>query len=110
MELPEEALPVFAFPRDLRLQINSLSEYPLPVYYTFVFTDQEGHHQYAACLKFFERVPLSDLAHIAMEIWGEDVVRNRSKELFVFLYFFLAGIGVARRSRHILSQSCVPLV
>lgn len=76
MELPEEALPIFAFPRNLRLQVNSLSEYPLPVYYTFVFTDEKGRHQYAACLKFFEKVPLSDLDHIAKDIWGDELVSD----------------------------------
>lgn len=82
--MPEDALPVFAFPRNLPLQVNSFHEYPLPVFYTFVFTDQEGHHLYAACLKFYESVPLSDLEDTAKSIYGEDAKLELAEGMGIF--------------------------
>jgi hypothetical protein len=75
LPLPELALPVFAFPRNLRLETGLKSEYPLPVFYTFVFTDQEGRHMFAACLKFYEPVPLSSIEPLAQEMFGDSKVR-----------------------------------
>ena len=65
--------------------MKPLNEYPLPVYYTFVFTDQDGHHLYAACLTFFEKVDLADLANVAHNIWGDNIVRNPCPLLIVII-------------------------
>eukprot|EP00981_Chlorochromonas_danica_P011325 scaffold3873_cov177-Ochromonas_danica.AAC.5 len=73
MPLPVEALPVFAFPRHLRIQRGKRNEYPLPVFFTFVFTDQDGNHLYAACLKFFEILSPNSLEPIVKEIYGDKV-------------------------------------
>lgn len=78
MPLPVEALPVFAFPRHLRIQRGKRNEYPLPVFFTFVFTDQDGNHLYAACLKFFEILSPDSLEPIVKEIYGDKVVRLSS--------------------------------
>jgi hypothetical protein len=67
-------LPIFAFPRHLRLQVSSKNQYPLPIFYTFVFTDQDGRHMYAACLKFFEAVELKDLGDVISSVYGENQV------------------------------------
>lgn len=74
LPLPAEALPVFAFPRYLRLQVSSISQYPLPIFYTFVFTDQDGRHMYAACLKFYEAVDIQDLNEVMKDVYGEEQV------------------------------------
>jgi hypothetical protein len=69
-----EALPVFAFPKHLRVIRGKKSEYPLPLYFTFVFTDQDGKHLYAACLQFYEVVPMELFQPIVDGIYGSDVV------------------------------------
>ena len=56
MELPVLELPVFVFPHGLQLIESKRGEYPLPVFFTFVFTDAKGEHYYAACLQFYELV------------------------------------------------------
>ncbi|RYH32736.1 hypothetical protein EON65_00110 [archaeon] len=74
--LPAEALPVFAFPRHLRLIRSKKNEYPLPVFFTFVFTDQDGKHLYAACLKFFEAVPAELCMPVVKGIYGDNFVSH----------------------------------
>ncbi len=63
---------MFAFPNDLRLTYSSLNRFPLPVFFTFVFTDQNGAHLYAACLRFYEIVPVEDLQPVFREVYGEE--------------------------------------
>jgi hypothetical protein len=63
---------MFAFPNDLRLTYSSLNRFPLPVFFTFVFTDQNGAHLYAACLRFYEIVPVEDLQPVFKEVYGEE--------------------------------------
>eukprot|EP01034_Spumella_vulgaris_P022474 gene22474-28602_t len=72
LELPVNELPMFAFPNDLRLTYSSLNRFPLPVFFTFVFTDQNGGHLYAACLRFYEVVPLEDLQPVFAAVYGEE--------------------------------------
>jgi hypothetical protein len=60
------------------------SEYPLPVFYTFVFTDMEGRHMFAACLRFYETVPLGDLVPIATEIYGENNILDLPPDAGIF--------------------------
>lgn len=72
--LPEDALPAFMFPHGLRLDLCDRHQYPLPSFFTFVFTDQDGKHLYVACLKFYEEVNKEDLLPAFQEIWGEGKV------------------------------------
>jgi hypothetical protein len=39
MALPTAELPMFAFPHQLSLTRGSISQFPLPVFFTFVFTN-----------------------------------------------------------------------
>lgn len=71
LELPVNELPMFAFPNDLRLTYGSRNRFPLPVFFTFVFTDQNGGHLYAACLRFYEVVSYDDLLPVFNQVYGE---------------------------------------
>ena len=48
--------------------------FPLPVFFAFVFTDAKGTHMYAACLRFYEIVPVEDLKKVFSDIYGDDKV------------------------------------
>lgn len=74
VKLPVNELPLFAFPSDLRLTYNSLNKFPLPNFFTFVFTDEEGNHLYAACLQFYEAVSFDDLVPVYESIYGAEHV------------------------------------
>lgn len=50
------------------------NQYPLPVFFTFVFTDQDGKHLYAACLKFFEVLSPDLFQPIVENIYGDSTV------------------------------------
>lgn len=69
MELPALELPVFVFPHGLQLLESKKDLYPLPVFFTFVFTDAKGDHYYAACLQFYELVSESILINTCEEIY-----------------------------------------
>ena len=68
--MPVFELPLFAFPHDLRLSYSSTIRFPLPVFFTFVFTDAKGVHMYAACLRFYEIVPQHELESIIHQVYG----------------------------------------
>ena len=70
LALPAQELPLFAFPHDLRLEYSNLNRFPLPVFFTFVFTDAFGGHLYAACLRFYEKITQSDLETVFTEVYG----------------------------------------
>jgi hypothetical protein len=74
MALPTAELPMFAFPHQLSLTRGSISQFPLPVFFTFVFTDEKGAHLYVACLRFFESVDLDDARRILASIHSPDTV------------------------------------
>lgn len=76
--LPEDALPAFMFPHGLRLELCELNEYPLPSFFTFVFTDQDGKHLYVACLKFYELVKKEDLMPTFQQLWGTEKVTSHT--------------------------------
>ena len=57
LPLPTYQLPTFAFPHGLRLRYSNLEDYPLPDFFSFVFTDETGKHLYSACLQFYEIAP-----------------------------------------------------
>ena len=56
LDLPENELAMFAFPQDLSLRNSEPNRFPLPIFFTFVFTNDKGDHLYAACLQFYEKV------------------------------------------------------
>lgn len=69
--LPEDALPEFIFPKDMHLVYSDRKAPPLPVFFTFVFTDQVGKHFYVACLQFYEEVAFQDISPLMKDIWQE---------------------------------------
>jgi hypothetical protein len=69
---------MFAYPNDLRLKFSSTIRFPLPVFFTFVFTDAKGVHMYAACLRFYEIVPREELEVTFKQVYGDDQVRFSS--------------------------------
>lgn len=64
IEFPSEVLPIFSFPKDLKIILKNKNDYPLPIYYTFVFTDINGKHMYVSCLKFYEKLKEEDLVDV----------------------------------------------
>ena len=56
MPLPAKEMSLFAFPYGLRLEFANENKFPLPVFFTFVFTNADGDHYYAACLRFYEKI------------------------------------------------------
>lgn len=112
LSLPVNELPMFAFPDDLRLTYSSLNRFPLPVFFTFVFTDQNGGHLYAACLRFYEVVPAADLQPVFAQVYGTDQVRlllptDRVSTVVNKLLILFAEAGDSPRIRDILSESGV---
>lgn len=61
VELPSNELPMFAFPQGIHLQYLPRQGYPLPTFFTFVFTDIKGDHLYVACMRFYEIVPRGEV-------------------------------------------------
>lgn len=72
--LPVVELPMFAFPHDLRLSYSSTIRFPLPVFFSFVFTNSKGMHRYAACLRFYEIVPKEEIEAVFYEVYGSSQV------------------------------------
>ena len=66
-------LPVFVFPHDLRLEYSPRSHFPVPAFFTFVFTDAQGQHLHTACLRFHELIPKEEVASLAKEVFGHDM-------------------------------------
>lgn len=58
----------------MRLKYSRRKRFPLPTFFTFVFTDAMGSHLYAACLRFYELVPHEQAVAILMAIYGTDMV------------------------------------
>lgn len=54
---------MFIFPHGLRLKYSAQKRFPVPVYFTFVFTDEKGAHIYAACLKFYEKMSNQEVSN-----------------------------------------------
>jgi hypothetical protein len=71
--LPATELPVFVFPHSLKLKYQSKSNFPLPNFFTFVFTDVKGRHLYTACLRFHELIPFELVSTVAKTIYGDEV-------------------------------------
>ena len=43
--IPMKELPLFAFPNDMRLKLSYQGKFPVPIYFSFVFTDINADHQ-----------------------------------------------------------------
>lgn len=65
---------MFAFPNGLHLSLEDAGQFPLPLFFTFVFTDADGKHFYVACLQFYEQVEDVDLKEVFKEVHGEGQV------------------------------------
>jgi hypothetical protein len=107
ISLPEDALPAFMFPQGLRLELRDRNEYPLPSFFTFVFTDQDGKHMYVACLKFYEEVKKDDLLPAFQQIWGNDSTFDIPEEKGIFcpkLICVLSRVPFYRAMRRYLRQ------
>jgi hypothetical protein len=70
MQLPETELPLFAFPNGMRLKYRPMEDYPLPDFFSFVFTNANGGHLYAACLRFYEVADRSDVEKLFDETFS----------------------------------------
>ena len=75
---------MFAFPHDLRLSYSTIIRFPLPVFFSFVFTNSKGMHRYAACLRFYEIVPKEEILEVFREVYGPEQV---STFVIVFIFF-----------------------
>ena len=62
-------LPLFVFPHGLRLLESRDGFFPLPVFFTLIFTDPKGEQYYAACLQFYEVVPLAELMEVGKQVF-----------------------------------------
>ena len=79
MPLPVVELPMFAFPYGLSTDFTVKNNYPVPnFFFTFVFTNAEGGHLYAACLRFWEKVPSAEVTTLFESVFGDDKQINLS--------------------------------
>ena len=87
---------MFAFPHDLRLSYSLTIRFPLPVFFSFVFTSSKGMHRYAACLRFYEIVPKEEIEKVFREVYGPDAVRKKQffSLFFLFTYNLLSCLFV----------------
>jgi hypothetical protein len=97
LELAVTGLPMFAFPNGMRLTLADAGQFPLPLFFTFVFTDADGKHFYVACLQFYEPVTEADLQETFCKVHGEDQVLLRFHWCFAsFACFALVCDGFVR--------------
>lgn len=71
--LPTKELPLFAFPHEVKLVTAPASSYPLPDFFSMVFTGSKGDYLYCACLRFFEIVDDETLKLSCRSIYGQDI-------------------------------------
>lgn len=69
--LPVNELAMFTFPHNIQLKYCAITDFPIPDYFTFVFTDIKGKHQYVACLRFYDIIPKEDVLPMFHSIYGE---------------------------------------
>ena len=82
MELTETELPLFAFPNGMHFKYRKMEDYPLPDFFSFVFTDATGGHLYAACLRFYE---VADRAKVE-ELFDDTFSAEDGTKLFDLSY------------------------
>ena len=78
-ELPVNELPMFGFPHGLKLHYGNRQRYPLPIFFTFVFTDYKGDHFYAECLRFYEIISSEEIKLIFDMLYDSSFPSNTEK-------------------------------
>lgn len=63
---------MFVFPHGLQLKYCKKQSFPLPDFFTFVFTDVHGRHLYTTCLRFYEVIPQSEVQNCFTQLYGDD--------------------------------------
>ena len=61
---PERSLSQFVFPSGLSFKYSKHQRFPIPSFFTFVFTDEKGNYFYVACLQFYEIVTKNEIQKI----------------------------------------------
>lgn len=77
-ELPETELPMFAFPHGLHVHFGSRQRYPLPQYFTFVFTNIKGEHFYAECLRFYECISKDHMNNFINDLYDYQISNDNT--------------------------------
>ena len=84
LPLPVNELPMFVFPHGLLLKHDKKQSFPLPDFFTFVFTDIHGRHMYTACLRFYEVVPQREIEKFVKLTYDYDNDVIRMDEMNIF--------------------------
>lgn len=63
---------MFVFPHGLQLKYCKKQSFPLPDFFTFVFTDVHGRHLYTTCLRFYEVISQEEVEKFFKSMYGED--------------------------------------
>lgn len=63
---------MFGFPNGMKLHYGSMQSYPLPKFFTLVFTNLVGDPYYAECLRFYESIDRDSLHEAINRIYGYD--------------------------------------
>jgi hypothetical protein len=63
---------MFVFPHGLLLKCCTKQNFPLPDFFTFVFTDVHGRHLYTTCLRFYEVIPKQEIQKFFKLMYGDD--------------------------------------
>jgi hypothetical protein len=81
--LPVIELPVFVFPHGLKIKKSPKLDFPLPDFFTFVFTDVKGKHLYTACLRFYEAISIDVVQKVADEVYpGVNIQLDQADAFF----------------------------
>ena len=75
---------MFVFPHGLQLKHCKRQSFPLPDFFTFVFTDVHGRHLYTTCLRFYEVIPHEDIVQFLKLMYGEDMSTFCAEGMAVF--------------------------
>jgi hypothetical protein len=62
---------MFVFPHGLQLKYCKKQSFPLPDFFTFVFTDVHGRHLYTTCLRFYEVIPHDEIHAFFSTMYGD---------------------------------------
>lgn len=80
-------LPLFVFPHDMTLETSPSGTYPLPDFFTMVFTTGKGDYMYCACLRFFEILDDKAIQDCCESIYGDSMRGNVSEMNLGFKVF-----------------------
>ena len=94
--LPSNELPLFVFPHGIKaacpgvlnqmkfgITSENAGQCPFPKFFTFNFTNSDGNFFYVACLRFYEKLPTSDLTHLCESFPFEFQEYLIDKEFFI---------------------------